>query len=560
MSSYDGGSQTAMPKIVAGPKGIPGKVVMMTDTIPSQDRIRKRAYELSALSVARISLLMAALGCSPPALCQSFSGVLTWHNDNARTGQNLQETILTPALVNSKSFGKVFSYSFQGQAYGQPLYVPNVSIPGQGTHNVVYVATEHDQLYAFDADGTESEPFWHVSFINPAKGITTVSTKHSPCASLKPEVGITATPVIDPASGTLYVSVETDEKGTIIQRLHALDISSGAEKFNGPVLIQGSFKGATFDPSEIQRTGLLLESGNVYLAWASLCDLHPYHGWVLAYNAQNLQQQTAIFSTTPNGHKGGIWQTGGGLASDGESIYFMTGDGTFDAHTGGANYGMSMLRMSIKGGALTVADYFTPFDWARRSAKDLDLGSGGVLLLPTQNRPHPEEIIGADKSGDIFLVDRQHMGKFHDKTNDVVQQLHGAGKRYMSSPAYWQQNIYYAGVNDHLSMYSISDGLLSTSPISKSTTIFGPPGATPSISADGAHNAIVWVVEVYLNAPGVLRAYDATNLTKELYSSDQAAKGRDKLGQATRFSVPTVANGTVYIATQTELDAYGLLQ
>lgn len=504
-------------------------------------------------------MLVAVLSCSLAAFSQNFSGVLTWHNDNARTGQNLQETILTTSLVNSKSFGKVFSYSFQGQAYAQPLYVPNVSIPGQGTHNVVYLVTEHDQLYAFDGDGIASQPFWQVSFINPAKGITTVSTKRSSCDSLKPEVGITATPVIDPASGTLYVSVETDEKGTVVQRLHALDIATGAEKFNGPVLIQGSFQGVNFDPTEIQRTGLLLENGNVYLAWASLCDPHPYHGWVVAYNAQNLQQQTAIFNTTPNGDRGGIWQTGGGLASDGKSVYFMTGDGTFDAHTGGADYGMSMLRMSMNGG-LTVADYFTPFDWAQRSAKDLDLGSGGVLLLPVQNGPHPDEMIGADKSGDIFVVDRQHMGKFHAKTDDVVQTIHDARIRYMSSAAYWQQNIYYAGVNDHLSMYSITNGLLSTSPVSKSATIFGPPGATPSISANGAINGIVWTLEVHPGAPGVLHAYDATNLTRELYNSDQAAKARDNIGPATRFSIPTIANGKVYVATQTELDAFGLLQ
>jgi hypothetical protein len=504
-------------------------------------------------------VLVAALSCSLAAFSQNFSGVLTWHNDNARTGQNLQETILTTALVNSKSFGKVFSYSFQGQAYAQPLYVPNVSIPGRGTHNVVYVVTEHDQLYAFDGDGIASQPFWQVSFINPAKGITTVSTKRSSCDSLKPEVGITATPVIDPASGTLYVSVETDEKGTVVQRVHALDIGTGAEKFNGPVLIQGSFQGVNFDPTEIQRTGLLLENGNVYLAWASLCDPHPYHGWVIAYNAQNLQQQTAIFNTTPNGDRGGIWQTGGGLASDGKSVYFMTGDGTFDAHTGGADYGMSMLRMSMNGG-LTVADYFTPFDWAQRSAKDLDLGSGGVLLLPVQNGPHPDEVIGADKSGDIFVVDRQNMGKFHAKTDDVVQTIHDARIRYMSSAAYWQQNIYYAGVNDHLSMYSLTNGLLSTKPISKSSTIYGPPGATPSISANGAVNGIVWALEVHPGAPGVLHAYDATNLTRELYNSAQAAKARDNIGPAIRFSIPTIANGKVYVATQTELDAFGLLQ
>ncbi len=513
-----------------------------------------------AVCVSRLSLLILVLSCNPVAFCQSFAGVLTWHNDNARTGQNLQETILTTTNVNYKTFGKVFSYPMEGQAYAQPLYVPNVNIPGQGLHNVVYVATEHDQLYAFDGDGVASKPFWRVSFIDPAKGITTVSTVKSGCGVIKPEVGITATPVIDAKGGTLYLSVETDNNGTIEQHLHALDIATGSEKFNGPVLIQGSFDGVAFDPTEIQRPGLLLEGGNVYLAWASLCDPHPYHGWVIAYDAQNLQQQSAIFSTTPKGDKGGIWQTGCGLATDGESIYFMTGDGTFDANTGGVDYGMSMMRMTIKNAGLTVADYFTPFDWKQRSALDLDLGSGGVLLLPKQSGAHPDEIIGADKTSDIFVVDRQHMGKFHAKTNDVVQQLHSTAQAFMSSPAYWQQNIYYAGVLDTLSMYSVTDGLLSTSPVSRSSNTFGHPGATPSISANGASNGIVWVLEVSVNGPAVLHAYDATNLAKQLYNSNWAANGRDHPGQAAKFSLPTIADGRVYIATQPELVAYGLLK
>jgi hypothetical protein len=509
--------------------------------------------------LATVSLVIAALSCHPAAFCQGFPGVLTWHNDNARTGQNQQETVLTPANVNSKQFGKVFSHPIRGQAYAQPLYVPGVKIPGKGTHNVVYVATEHDQVYAFDADGLTSQPLWHDSFINPAQGITTVSTQKSPCPSLKPEAGITSTPVIDQASGTLYVSAETDEKGTVVQHLHGLDIATGSEKFGGPVVVQASFNGVTFDPTEIQRPGLLLENGNVYLAYASLCDPHPYHGWLLGYNAQNLQQQTATFVTTPNGNKGGIWQSGAGLASDGKSIYFMDGDGTFDAHTGGIDYGMSMMRMSIKGTGLTVADYFTPFDWAQRSAKDLDLGSGGVLLLPTQSGAHPDEIIGADKSGDIFVVDRQHMGKFHAKSNDVVQQLHGTVGGYRSSPAYWQQSIYYAGVNDYLSMYTITDGMLSSKPVSTSSTTFPSPGSSPSVSSNAASTGIVWILQISTGGgPAILRAYDATNLSKELYDSNQAGS-RDQPGRGTKFAVPTIANGKVYIATQTELDAYGLL-
>lgn len=506
----------------------------------------------------KVLLWMVVLSCHPALLCQSFPGVLTWHNDNARTGQNQQETILTPANVNAKHFGKLFSYAVKGQAYAQPLYVPGVNIPGNGIHNVVYVVTEHDQVYAFDADGLASKPLWRDSFINPAHGITTVSTKNSPCPSIKPEVGITSTPVVDSTSGTLYVTAETDENGTVVQRLHALDIATGVEKFKGPVVIQASFKGVAFDPTEIQRSGLLLENGNVYLAYASLCDPHPYHGWVLAYNAQNLQQQTGVFNTTPNGDKGGIWQGGGGLASDGNSIYFMDGDGTFDAHTGGDDYGMSMIRMSTKGGGLTVADYFTPFNWAQRSAKDLDLGSGGVLLLPTQSGPHPDEIIGADKSGDIYLVDRQHMGKFHAKGNDVVQQLQGTTNGYRSTPAYWQENLYYAGLKDSLDRYSVTNGLLSSKPVSKSTNTFHYPGCTPSVSSNGVSDGIVWVLESMGRGPAVLRAYDAIDLSKELYDSNQAGS-RDKPGPGTNFSLPIVANGKVYIATQTDVDAYGLL-
>jgi hypothetical protein len=509
-------------------------------------------------SIPLVLLWMVALTCDPVLLGQSLPAVLTWHNDNARTGRDQQETILTTANVNSKQFGKLFSYPIRGRAYAQPLYVPGVNIAGKGTHNVVYVATEHDQVYAFDADGLSSKPLWQDSFIDPAHGITTVPTQNSPCPSLKPEVGITSTPVIDLTSGTLYLSAETDENGTVVQRLHALDIATGAEKFKGPVVIQASFKGITFDPTEIQRAGLLLENGTVYLAYAYLCDPHPYHGWVLAYNAQNLRQ-TAVFNTTPTGDKGGIWQSGGGLASDGRSVYFMDGNGTFDAQTGGSDYGMSMLRMMTSGGGLTVADYFTPFNWAQRSAKDLDLGSGGVLLLPTQSGQHPDEIIGADKSGDIYLVDRQHMGKFHANSNKVVQQLQGAASGYRSSPAYWRESIYYAGVNDFLSRYSITDGLLSSKPVSKSTNMFPSPGCTPSISSNGGSDGIVWVLESFASrSPGVLRAYDATDLSKEIYDSNQAGR-RDKPGPATKFSLPTIANGKVYVATQTDLDAYGVL-
>jgi hypothetical protein len=374
--------------------------------------------------------------------------LMSWHNDNARTGLNSQETILTPANVRTQTFGKVFSRPVQGQIYSQPLYVPGVNLNGQGKHNVVYVATEHDQVYAFDADGLVAQPLWQESFIDPAHGVTTVSTQGSPCKSLLPEVGITSTPVIDGASDTLYVVVETDENGTVVQRLHALDITNGTEKFNGPVVIQATVDGVVFDARQIQRAALLLENGSVYLAFASLCVPRPYHGWLLEYSAHNLQTPPSAFLTTPGGVKGGIWQSGAGLASDGSSIYFGDGDGTFDADKGGVNSGMSLLRLTTQG-ALAVADYFSPYNERSLSKHDLDLGSGGVLLLPKQAGKHPYELVEADKTGSIFVVDRLHMGEFNSKTNNVVQTIQGSLKGYWSTAAYWRQNVYYSGVDDY---------------------------------------------------------------------------------------------------------------
>jgi hypothetical protein len=520
-------------------------------------RHRNTPWQLSTAGASLLAILTAA---PRAALAQTPASVLTWHNDTARTGRNLNETTLTPTNVNFKQFGKLFSRAVDGQIYAQPLYVPNVDIPGLGNHNVVYVATEHDSVYAFDAEGIVATPLWHVRFINPAQGITTVSTASSPCMTLKPEVGITSTPVIDSSTGTLYVVAETSDKGKPAQHLHALDIASGVEKFGGPVLIQAAVSGVAFDPTLIQRPGLLLLNDVVYLSYASLCAPHPYHGWVLGYNAQNVKQQEAVFITTPHGKRGGIWQSGAGLAADqGGNIYFMDGDGTFDANTGGSNYGMSMIRLSTSDGGLTVADYFSPFNEASLSVVDRDLGSGGVLVLPTQSGPYPHEILGADKEGKIFVVDRDNMGKFNPARNQIVQTLRTSASGYFSSPAYWRGRVYYAGVNDYLRMYTLIQGRLSTPPVSKSATRYVYPGSTPSISASGTTNGIVWSIQsVPGDAPAVLHAYDATNLANELYNSRQAGS-RDQAGVDVKFAVPTVANGRVYIGTKTQLDAYGLL-
>ncbi len=528
-----------------------------------------------------------------PAWGQGFAGVLTQHNDSARTGQNLSETILTPQNVTSSSFGKVFSYSVDGQIYAQPLYVPNVSIPNQATYNVVYVATENDTLYAFDADGVVSTPLWQVSFINPAQGITTL-----PCqtganqggdltCNIYPEIGITGTPVIDGSSNTMYLVARTLENGVSFQRLHAIDITTGAEKLGGPVVIQASVPGigagskngiVPFDPlHDIQRTGLLLLNGNIYIGWAGAA-----HGWIMAYNAQTLAQ-TAVLNTTPNAVLGGVWQSGSGLATDDQgNIYAAVGDALFDANLGGVDYGDSLLKL---GASLNVLDYFTPFDQACRKANDDDLGSGGPIVLPAQPGAVPNEVVIAGKGGSpcdffgsqpatpIYLLNRNALGEYNAQQDQDVETVAGSGSGYWSSPAYWQgpssAYLYMAGSDvshggDALKMYSVTNGLISSSPVDQSSNVF-PTGSTPSLSANGNSNGIVWAVarqDRLFKQPGVspaiLYAYDATNVSLMLYSSAQIPQ-RDQGGCGNKFQTPTIANGKVYVGTQNELDVFGPL-
>jgi hypothetical protein len=508
------------------------------------------------VNIAAPFLILFTVLSALPVLAQSVS-VTTWHNDNSRTGRNVSETLLTTSNVKSTNFGKIFSYKVDGQIYAQPLYVPNLLIPGLGPFNVLFIATEHDSVYAFDADGRRSAPLWQVTFINGNQGITTVSTKNSPCKSIQPEVGITSTPVVDLSTNTLYVEAATSQSGLESQKLHALDITTGAEKFGGPTLIQATASSVDFDPTLIQRTGLLLANGVVYLGFASLCDPHPYHGWIIGYQAGTLQQ-TSAFVTTPNGDKGGIWQSGAGLAADGNNnIFVMDGDGTFDVTTGGIDYGMSLMKVRTAGG-LHVLDYFAPWNQASLSNEDMDLGSGGVMLLPTQSGPHPNEAIAGDKEGKIFVVDQNNLGGFDPTKNNIVQTLKTSAKGYFSTAAYWQETVYYAGVNDSLCAYSVTNGLLSSSPISKTAFGFGSNGATPSISANNTKSGIVWLIKVQPGQAAILYAYDAKDLTNELYDSSQSGN-RDKAGIGVKYSVPTIANGKVFVGTQTEVDVYGLL-
>ena len=503
--------------------------------------------------------------------------VLTSQYDNARTSAILTETILTPANVNAGRFGKIFSLRVDGDIYAQPLYLPRVEIPGKGTHNVIFVATEHDSVYAFDAEGQPAEPLWHVNFLNAGAGISTVPGRDVACPFITPEIGITPTPVIDSQSGTLYVLARTKESpgllksGRYAQRLHALAITTGAEKFGGPVEIKASVKGrgaggslgeVPFDPlRELPRAGLLLAGGQVYLTWGSSCDVSPYHGWVMAYDAHTLAQ-TGVFNTSPDAEESGIWQSDNGPAADPEgNVYVATGNGRFDVAANGRDYGDSALKLGLVNHSLVIRDYFTPYNEREMNAKDDDLGSGGPILLPTQPGEHPHLLLVGGKDGRLYVIDRDRMGQYEPSWNArAVQMVRFLGGIY-AAPAYWNGHVYVLASNDYLKDFRLERGKLSEQPVVGSQR-FGNPGATPAISANGTRNGIVWLIDTKTwngaDRPAVLHAFDASNVTRELYNTEQNS-GRDRVGKTLRFTIPTVVNGRVYVDAKGELDVYGLL-
>jgi hypothetical protein len=502
--------------------------------------------------------------------------VLTYHNDNARTGENTNETVLTPLNVNITNFGKLFTQPVDGYVYAQPLILTNVTIPGKGVHNVAFVATEHDSVYAFDAD-TNMPALWQVSFVNPAAGITSVPSADVECNDLVPEIGITSTPVIDPATGTIYVEAKTKEVtnnvATYVHRLHALDVTTGAEKFGGPALIQPTVAGTgdgndgaghiSFDGlTQFNRAALLLNKGVVYAGCAAHCDNGPYHGWLIGFNAHTMLLSN-VFNTTPNGGLGGIWQAGGGPATDTNgNIYVMTGNGTFDGTTNG-DYGDTFIKLSTTNG-LAVNDYFTPTNQAELAAKDLDLGSGGPLVLPNEaggTTTNQHLLVGAGKQGTVYLLRRDVMGKY-SAGNNTKETLTNAVGHCFDTPAYFNKTIYFIGINDVLKAFSINKGVMTTNPVSKALSPFAFPGATPSISANGTNHAIVWAIQSDFygsSGPAVLHAYNATNVAIELYNSSQAESGsRDYPGAAVKFSTPTIANGKVYVGAEYAFSVFGL--
>ncbi len=517
--------------------------------------------------------------------------VLTHHNDNQRTGLNANESILTPSTVDVGQFGKLFSHNVDGYVYAQPLVLRNVAIPKKGTHTVLFVATEHDSVYAFDADNAlkgNAAPLWHRSFINPAAGITTVPAKDTDSEDLVPEIGITSTPVIDAGTGTLYCLAKTKEHGHYVQRLHALDITTGKEKPGGPKIIDATMPGTgdgsdgtniRFNPlRQAQRPALLLLNGNIYIAWASHGDNPPYHGIVMGYDAQTLAQ-VAVLNLTPDGYGAGIWQSGCGLASDTNNhIFCTTGNGTFDLDGSqkhiGNNYGDCVLRLKVANdGSLSIDDFFCPADQIFRDDQDADLGSSGIILLPAQSGTTPNLTIVSGKTVDesntgagpfispLYVLDRDNLGGFDQSGDHVVQKIDNGIVGLFGTPAFFNNTLYIHGSDygghDMLKAFTLTSGTLALS--SSNSAIFGFPGATPSISASGTSGGIVWEIERENSDPAVLHAYAASDVSLELYNSTQAPQNRDALTTAMKFVPATVANGKVYVASLRRITTFGLL-
>ncbi|HTJ31472.1 MAG TPA: hypothetical protein VL346_13290, partial [Acidobacteriaceae bacterium] len=529
----------------------------------------------SLTHTASLALTVQAASTPPPPT--TAPDVTTYHYNNARDGLNAQETILTPSNVNSSQFGKLALLSVDGHVDAQPLFLANLTVNGQ-SRNVLYVATEHGSLYAFDADTFTQ--LWKVSLIPSGE---TPSDPHN-CGQITPEIGLTATPVIDRtlgAHGTLFaVATSKDSNSAYHQRLYAIDITTGAQ-LQSPTEIAASYPGSgantqngnvIFDPARYaERAGLLLLNGNIYTAWTSHCDQSPYTGWIIAYNATTLQQ-SHVLNITPNGGLGGIWMAGDGLAADSAgSIYLLDGNGTFDSSlTNGfpsnGDYGNAILRLSTQP-TLQVADYFEGYDTISESNADQDLGSGGLILLPDlkdANGATRQLLAAAGKDGAIYLADRANLGKYNPSTSAVNSNLYqylgnalGAGS--FSTPAYFNGALYYGPVGRPLLSFPVAQARLAASPQTRSAATFAYPGTTPAISANGSSSGIVWALESNTGGAAVLHAYDPANLAHEYYNSSQASANRDSFGNGNKYIAPVIVNGKVYVGTPSAVAVFGLL-
>jgi len=502
------------------------------------------------------------LGCS---FAWSQNDVLTQHNDNTRSGLNANETLLTPANVNVKSFGKLFTQSVDGIIVAQPLYANQVLMNDGVLHNVVYVATQNNTVYAFDADSTQgnnASPLWSVSLNNG--GTPDPIADYGCTGTHYTEIGIMGTPVIDPGKTTLYVVAKT-VTGTVRNfSLHALDITTGNELLGGPVIISGTAASSngsgTFNPIfQMQRPALLLQNGVIYIGFGGNgCDVYAYNGWLFAYNSQTLQQEAA-FLVTPDGTRASIWQGGSGPAVDENgNIYVVTANGTYDGPAGGNDFGDTVLEMGWTANVFGVLDYFTPYNQLQLSNLDLDLGSSGPLILPDQPGVYAHELVAGGKQGTLYLINRDNEGHFDPAGDDVIQSIPEAVVgELVGVPSYWNGSVYVAGDLDYIKQFALVNGLLTEQPVSQTTVAFlGTGPASTSITANGTSNGILWAIR-HTNA--ALFAFDPTNLANEFYNSAQASQSRDKLVPVVRFVTPTISNGKVYIGGTTALAVYGLL-
>jgi hypothetical protein len=585
-------------------------------------------HTITATSVAN-----SADSASATVAVTDLAGVFTHHNDLARDGTNMQEYALTPNTVNTTSFGKLFSCAVDGAVFTQPLWVPSLSIGG-GIHNVIFVATEHDTIFAFDADANPCVQYWQgtgslgeVNLLDSAHGGTTGETSvywddvgcQCGVGDIYPEVGVTGTPVIDPTTNTIYLvsTSQNSSLGTFYQRLHALDLATGNEKFGAPLSIAASVPGTgdggstvVFNPQmENQRLGLAFAGGTVYAGWSAHEDATPWHGWLIGYGvSNNALQQVSVFNTTPNGGAGGIWAAGGAPAVDSAgNIYVSTGNGVFDASpysSSDDDLGDSDLKLTPSVGStangenLTLVDSFTPDDQSCLSSGDVDLGAGDGVLLPDQTGAIPHLLVQMGKQGIVYLINRDDMGMFSGQltscqgsNTQIVQSFTGSPSGFYGTPAFWQNGLYFAGsldstgYGDNLKLFTFNPSTeqFDTTPASQSSHYYNFPGASPSVSSQGTSNGIVWAIDAsaygYANpnptdgttscfqvpvpagcaGPAVLYAYDAGNLSIEYWDSSMAPNNRDQAGNAVKFVPPTVANGKVYVSTRTEIDVYGLL-
>ena len=503
--------------------------------------------------------------------------VLTYHYNVFRQGSTLQETTLTPSNVNYNTFGKINFFTVDGLVDAQPLFVNKESIGGS-LNDTVYVVTENDSIYAFSANS--GRQFWHVSALESGES----PSDDRGCGQISPTIGITDTPVIDKGNGPngdgamYFVAMTKDSSGHYHQRLHALDLSTGAELYGGPVEITAMYPGTgdgsqggyvIFNPAQYAERAAILEYGSIlYISFTSHCDARPYTGWIMAYNSRTLAQ-TSVIDVTPNGYEGSVWMTGEGLAADSSgNIYFLDANGLFDTTLNSqgfpinGDYGNAFMKLSTSGGTLAVADYFNMYNTVQESNNDEDLGSGGAIVLPDlydNNGGVHHLAVGAGKDTNIYVVNRDNMGKFNpNNDNAIYQEIDGAlPGGVWSSPAYFNNVVYYGDVGDNLKAFTISNAMLSTTPTSQTSVQFPYPGTTPTVSANQTSNAIVWAISN--SDPAVLYAFDATNLANQLYNSNQAGS-RDQFGPGNKFITPMIANGKVFVGTQTGVAVFGLLQ